>query len=58
MELKGYRVPPELMRILPSGPKVSRKREGGQKIGPNHDDFVQVGFLIFLIYLIFGVMAH
>ncbi|KAG0612514.1 hypothetical protein M758_6G033600 [Ceratodon purpureus] len=41
VELKGYRTPPELMRILPSGPKASRKREGGQKIGPNHDDFVQ-----------------
>ncbi|KAG0568672.1 hypothetical protein KC19_6G037000 [Ceratodon purpureus] len=43
VELKGYRTPPELMRILPSGPKASRKREGGQKIGPNHDDFVQAG---------------
>ncbi|KAG0627076.1 hypothetical protein M758_2G171900 [Ceratodon purpureus] len=41
VELEGYRAPPELKRILPSGPKASRKREGGQKIGPNHDDFVQ-----------------
>lgn len=41
MELEGYEPPLELRRILPS-PKGSRKREGGQKIGPNHDDFVQV----------------
>lgn len=44
VELEGYKPPLELMRILPSVPKASRKREGGQKIGPNHDDFVQVLF--------------
>lgn len=48
VELEGYKPPLELMRILPSVPKASRKRESGQKIGPNHDDFVQVFFLIML----------
>lgn len=54
VQLEGYRAPLELIRILPSGPKASRKREGDQKIGPNHDDFVQV---CFRISFIFDVMA-
>ena len=42
VELEGYSPPPELMRILPSSAKSGKKREGGQQIGPNHDDYVLV----------------
>lgn len=40
LELKDYKAPPELMRILPSSPQTRSRRGGGQQIGSNHVDFV------------------
>ncbi len=45
VELKGYKAPPELMRILPNVTKARREREGIQQIGAKHPDFVLVSLL-------------
>lgn len=58
VELKRYQIPPDLMRILPSTPQTRSKRGGGEQIGPNHFNFVLVGFLIMLFDLIFYIVLY